>query len=122
MLQGLPVRKTYFAFVLALAGLFAFAVLFAEVFEVEFEVVFEVVFEVEFDVVFELVVFDVVFEVMFVLARFAFALVAVLFAGAASPQAIPIAPSAITVERAKTFFISCKISCLLKRLSILFLN
>lgn len=119
-------EEAYFA--LALAGLFALAVLFAVAFEVEFEVVFEVVFEVEFEfeVVFEVVAFDVVFEVVlavvFVFALLAFALVAVLFAGAASPQAIPIAPSAITVERAKTFFISCKISCLLKRLCILFLN
>lgn len=121
-------EEAYFA--LALAGLFALAVLFAVAFEVEFEVEFEVVFEVEFevvfDVVFEVVAFDVVFEVVlavvFVFALLAFALVAVLFAGAASPQAIPIAPSAITVERAKTFFISCKISCLRKRLCILFLN
>lgn len=121
-----PREEAYFA--LALAGLFALAVLFAVAFEVEFEVVFEVVFEVEFEfeVVFEVVAFDVVFEVVlavvFVFALLAFALVAVLFAGAASPQAIPIAPRAITVERTKTFFISCKISCLLKRLCILFLN
>ena len=108
--------------------MFALAELFAEAFEfdefafAEFEVVLEVVFDVVVEFAFEVVVFDVVLDVVVVLARFAFALFAVLFAGAASPQAIPIAPSAITVERAKTFFISCKISCLLKRLPILSLN
>ena len=86
-----------------LAGLFAFAVEFVDV-------VFVVVFAapvLAFVVVVVVVVVVVafVFDVVAVLARFALALVAVLFAGAVPPQANPRAPRAKTDVSAIAFFI-----------------
>ena len=102
-------------YLLAFAGRFALPVLvfaagrLAEfVFDVEFEVVFEVLFAELFEVVFDVlfaVEFDVVLATLLTLvfARVAFALAVLVFA--ASPQAMPKALTARTVESTITFFI-----------------
>jgi len=84
-----------------LAALFAFA------FEVEFVVVVFAAPVLAFVVVVVVVVVVVefVFDVVAVFARLAFALVAVLLAGAVPPQANPRAPRAKTDVSAIAFFI-----------------
>lgn len=79
------------------------------------------VFDIEFDmlpIVFD-IVFDIEFDIMFVFVLLAF----VAFVLVVSPaQAIPRAPKANTPERAIIFFILLKVSCLLQRLIIHFLQ